>query len=1031
LLEDAGGRFSIAQVSSGEFDTRFQKSTSHYSSRGLSSSVYWLKFTVLNHSQQEDWLLKLGTPLMDHLTLYHQKKGRWFAREAGRSLPFSQQPVAYRIPLFPVALPKGEAVRFYMRFETESTMKFSLEILTEKRFIEGERSESYVFGFYYGIIIAMVLYNLFLWFALKQAAYGYYVFFISSLMILQTVLDGLAYQYFWSNSLWWNRLAQPFFIGMSILGLTGVIRSLLQLKRFYPTLNRLMFVFSLIGGGVAVSVFFLSYGILLRVGILFAFLSIVLGLLSGILCLRQGYRPARYFLLAFSVFFLGALANIVTGLGVYPNDFLAQHGMRIGSVVLVLLFAFTLADHIYLIRLEKEKAERALLKASYSKTNRQQGSVGNLQEVHLFRQKLLANTSHELYTSLNTILGFGELISYNFESYLPERQCKKLQSVVKSGYKLAMLVHDLLNFSKMQQQKVCLERVSVDVYAAVEEVVLLLRGNHIEKSVKIFNKIEKQAPRIQADPEYVHRIFVNLLSNAIKFTEEGYICIAAQVRGAVLEITVKDTGIGIQPEKLTSIFEAFKQGDNSISRKYGGTGLGLAITKNMIEFHGGKMSVTSKLGEGSTFVLTLPVARDSEERISLPLENPEFFKKAPDMPRSSLTEEERHKFLSKKLSHIRQAKILIVDDDFNNLQVASGFLERVGAHVYTASSGKKALEEFRKTSFDLVLLDIMMSEMDGYEVAQFIRKNLKLSVPIIMLTAKAGEDSLFENFRVGVTAFMRKPIRDFIEFYAHIESHLMLSKLAQDQKKLLEKLTDKNQELVEYDLLKTQFLSNASHELKSPINPILSGVRHLLAETNVDIPERHREALLLIDSAAEKLLKLINVVLDFSKIRKGQFITERKELALGTIFNHVLKVTKSLLPNGVAFVDKIKHHELIIFGDQMRLEQVLINLISNACKFTQKGTITLASEQKDGKVFISVEDTGIGIARKEHERIFQPFVQAISKGKHYYPGIGLGLTISEEIIKRHQGAITLRSQENIGSCFTFDLPVKEAEDKQS
>jgi signal transduction histidine kinase/class 3 adenylate cyclase/ActR/RegA family two-component response regulator len=401
----------------------------------------------------------------------------------------------------------------------------------------------------------------------------------------------------------------------------------------------------------------------------------------------------------------------------------------------------------------------------------------DLQRLDQLKNEFLANTSHELRTPLNGIIGIADSLLDGATGPLPEQTRANLVMIVVSGRRLANLVNNILDFSKLRHKNIELQLKSVSMREIVEVVFTLSRPLLGKKNLQFINAISPDLPPAYADENRLQQILHNLVSNAIKFTDSGSIEIAAEVRENFLAIPVTDTGIGIAENKIESIFESFEQGDGSTARLYGGTGLGLAVTKQLVELHGGQITVQSTLGQGSCFTFTLPIASEEVESLSLDEFTPSRESLViqslsnqiyPDITITPPIPSKQHGFF----------KILIVDDEPINLQVLINHLSLHNYSITQAMNGLEALAIVEKGyQPDLVLLDVMMPKMTGYEVCQKLREKFPINeLPILMLTAKNQVSDLVEGLDAGANDYLSKPVSKS-ELMARIKMHLELSKI--------------------------------------------------------------------------------------------------------------------------------------------------------------------------------------------------------------------------------------------------------------
>ncbi|MBD2039720.1 ATP-binding protein [Microcoleus sp. FACHB-672] len=397
------------------------------------------------------------------------------------------------------------------------------------------------------------------------------------------------------------------------------------------------------------------------------------------------------------------------------------------------------------------------------------------------KDEFLANTSHELRTPLNGIIGLAESLMDGATGELPITTKINLKLIVSSGRRLASLVNDILDFSKLRYKNVELQLKPIDLRSVVNVVLTLSQPLATQKNLQLINTIPEDFPSAEADENRLQQILHNLVGNAIKFTPSGIVEISAKViaddpelsttKNEQIAITVTDTGIGIPEDKFDRIFESFEQVEGTAAREYGGTGLGLAVTKKLVELHGGKISLQSKLEKGSQFTFTLPRSQEQVEATQSSII-------IPDTITSEIATLITSPKLALKATNEKPFKVLIVDDEPVNRQVLLNNLSLYNYEITEASSGQEALDALENGLLpDLMLLDVMMPRMTGYEVCQKIRERFPAhELPIVMLTAKNQVQDIIEGFESGANDYLSKPIQKG-EMIARIKTHLNLAKL--------------------------------------------------------------------------------------------------------------------------------------------------------------------------------------------------------------------------------------------------------------
>jgi two-component system sensor histidine kinase ChiS len=444
---------------------------------------------------------------------------------------------------------------------------------------------------------------------------------------------------------------------------------------------------------------------------------------------REGAVPM---MVAATVWCLAAVNDMLFFAG-YIHSVLLNH---YGALFLVLIQAFILTLRSTRARQQVEKMGHELEEKNLA-----------LERADRLKDEFLANSSHELRTPLNGIIGLTESLRGEIDA--TDAQLRDLDLIAASGRRLSNLVNDILDFSKLKNRELTLNKVPVDLRAVADAVMVFCSPLAGAKALALHNDVPADLPKVFADEDRLQQILYNLVGNAIKFTEAGEVRIMARAASGRIRISVKDTGIGIPEAVQGQIFAAFEQGDGSASRNYGGTGLGLGITRKLVALHGGDLAFDSTPGLGTIFYFSLEVS-SSESGASPgrgPLLSSRYAEPLPVTPGGEMVGNPSGK------------RVLLVDDDPVNLQVATNHLAARGLLVTPVTGGREALALIeRGERFDLALLDVMMPGINGFEVCRLLRHRYNSAeLPVIMVTAKNRLPDLVEGLLQGANDYLAKP----------------------------------------------------------------------------------------------------------------------------------------------------------------------------------------------------------------------------------------------------------------------------------
>ncbi|WP_077377457.1 PAS domain S-box protein [Flavobacterium sp. A45] len=402
------------------------------------------------------------------------------------------------------------------------------------------------------------------------------------------------------------------------------------------------------------------------------------------------------------------------------------------------------------------------------------------------KQQFLSNMSHEIRTPMNAIIGFTKVV---LKTELTAKQKEYLMAIKMSGDALIVLINDILDLAKVDAGKMTFEKTPFKIKKSLSSMLHLFETKIQEKNLKLVTDYDNNIPDILlGDPVRLHQIILNLVSNAVKFTNKGIITVSVHLmfeddKKVIIEFAVNDTGIGIAENKIDRIFENFQQASSGTSRLYGGTGLGLAIVKQLVESQGGSIMVKSKINEYSSFSFTLPFLKTKEKAV---LDN-------------EIME------LDKEIKGIR---VLVVEDMALNQLLMKTVLDDFGFERDIAENGKIAIEKLKTNQYDIVLMDLQMPEMNGFEATEYIRKTLNLTIPIIALTADVTTVDLAKCKAVGMDDYIAKPIDERVLYSKIVGLVHKPKKIGSKKNDVMEVLKDDKVKYINLDYLNHRTKSN-------------------------------------------------------------------------------------------------------------------------------------------------------------------------------------------------------------------------------
>lgn len=741
VFEDVRGDATIDEVTSPALQASFRRHDKAVLNAGYSRSVFWLRLDLEYRPQslggQQPWLLELAYPPLDHLELYQDDgQGTYgLVQRTGDALPFSSRQIKQNNYLFELKLQPNQPQRVYLRLESQGSIQAPLALWSPNAYLEEQPGRIYVLGIIYGVLLVMLIYNLFIYLSVRDTSYLYYILYIASFGLYQVSVNGAGIEYFWPNNPWWANAATPFLVGSAALFGCQFARSFLHTAEHSPWIDRALLLLMACGAGVMVLALTASYALSLRLATYLALMFTVMIFAAGILAWLRGMRVARYFIIAWTAFLVGGAINTLMVLGYLPNVFLTMYASQIGSALEVGLLSLALADRINAM---KEERTRILQEAGRKLETLNQ----ELADSNRLKDEFLATVTHELRTPMNGVIGSLELMqTVSLDIELAQYH----KTAASSARDMMRMVNDILALTELQAGKLYPRREPFSLRGLFDGLRAHYAPRAEEKGLEFILALDDGLPdTLEGDAGKLAQALGYLLDNAIKFTAQGSVSLRVSRVGNLpgslpLRVEVIDTGVGFSAPHDTSLYQRFHQLDGSMTREYGGLGIGLAIARQLVDLLGGDLDHESQPGQGSRFQLNVP--------LTLPVQNV-----AQDMPVRRAS--------AQAVRRPEQCTVLIVEDNAINQLVTRGMLLKLGYRVRTADNGMEALELLRREPVDAILLDCQMPVMDGFATCRALR-NLPAcaELPVLAITAHSHSGDRERCLAAGMSDYLAKPVK--------------------------------------------------------------------------------------------------------------------------------------------------------------------------------------------------------------------------------------------------------------------------------
>lgn len=665
--------------------------------------------------------------------------------------------------------------------------------------------------------------------------------------------------------------------------------------------------------------------------------------------IKGGNKDAIFILIATVINFVNVVWGVFLNIGMidfpyYPVDYL---------IAMFAFAGFLFKHHLSLVELNRKQTIE-------------------LQEADKVKDQFLANTSHELRNPLHGIINIAHTMLHDERDPLTEKNKENIKLLIQVGQRMKFTLNDLLDISKIKERQITLNLERVNLHAIASGVLDMIHFMTERKELQLHLDISASFPNVYADQHRLIQILFNLLHNAVKYTYEGAITIHAKHKNKMAVITVTDTGRGISKQALDIIFEPYEQNNDDSTYVDGGLGLGLHICKQLVELHGGQISAASTLGKGSTFSFTIPLATSKS---NLPTKSNEEIAAAKLVKYPKLLAELQQQEQVK--SEIAPS-ILVVDDDPINLTILQNIL-CTKYHVTTTVDSKAALQLVGKRDWDLIIADVMMPNMSGYELTRKVREQFTLAeLPILLLTARSQDEDIYSGFIAGANDYVTKPV-DAFELQARVQA---LTELRQS--------------------IKEQLKMEAAW-LQAQIHPhFLFNTLNTIAAFGVVNPNKMNELLHEFGNYLQRSFAVRNT---------ESLVAIEDELALTKSYLYIEKAR---------FGDRLQVNWEIDENTNLQIPPLSIQpLVENAVmhgvlKRVNGGMICIRMTDCESYYQISIIDDGVGMKQEKADEILHEHPSKVA---------GIGLANTNRRLKRRYGkGLMISSKAGHGTIVTFEIP---------
>jgi two-component system sensor histidine kinase/response regulator len=697
---------------------------------GVQEDVVWLRIPLsVDPGSDGHWILDIDFAVLNRIDVY-VSRGTQLVRHAVLG-NLTKVAAAGRAPAVALNLEPGAEYTLLLRVENRGSKILPISLSKAGAYHAAALGEQMVQGMLTGLSLCLLLYSLAQWINLREPLFGKFALLVGGTMLFSMEFFGIGAQYLWKNNVWMTTHAGGLFALMASCGAYLFVEQALARPGLDRVFSRLMKLGAVLAVVVAAVYAFDGISVQVLVGIVstLGLMPMLLGLPGAFMRARRGDAVGTYFLVGWAISFVSSVVVSQVISGQIEANFWTMHALQFGNSFDMLVF-------MRILGMRGKAMQSAMLRAEAATR---------------MKSDFLANMSHEIRTPMNAIIGMSRLALMTDPSPKQRNYLTKIQG---AGEHLLALINDILDFSKIEAGKLALEKVAFDLGDIFEHLSSVALVKTDSRRVELVFRVARGVPAtLVGDPLRLGQVLINLTNNAVKFTEKGDIVVAVDIverapDALLLRFSVSDTGIGMDEEQLSRLFQSFSQADGSITRRYGGTGLGLSISKQLVELMGGTIKVSSTPGVGSRFSFTVRLGIADPARVAL----------APP------------------IALLHQVRVMVVDDSATACDALVEMLGSFGISADSADSGERALDMLARAvaadePYHVVLMDFMMPGWDGIETIRRIRADQRFAAPpaILMVSGYSREEVTQKDGQVQPEAFLAKPVGPSLLYHSLLQ----------------------------------------------------------------------------------------------------------------------------------------------------------------------------------------------------------------------------------------------------------------------